>query len=184
MSSFDWWTLQNAECRPQERTQIWFVINPWHLFEGFPRACEARRQVKTINFWGIWNCDCWSFKSFLITFMSAGDSRQVSGRTECVLLRSLRSHICSKVAPWVPSLLFLDCDQTLPPLKPLCRVLIRQINTDAQGVKVERRPISGSWKVMAYKSQGGSDQLWVYYQSRRWQPFKLQINLPWIFYKW
>ena len=67
----------------------------------------------------------WSFKSLLITFMSAGDSRQISGWTECVLLRGLRSHKCSIVAPWVPWLVFIDCDRTTLPLKPLCKDLIR-----------------------------------------------------------
>ena len=80
----------------------------------------------------------------IITFMSADDGRQISGWTECVLLKSSRSHKCSKAAPWVPRLLLLDCNQTLLHLKPLCRVLIRLIITDAHGVPVAKRSISGS----------------------------------------
>ena len=34
-------------------------VDLWHLFDGFPRAWEARRQVKTTNFCG--NCDDLSY---------------------------------------------------------------------------------------------------------------------------
>ena len=90
----------------------------WDLFDGFARAWEVRRQIKVANFWGKLHCD---FKcSFMVTFMSADDGRQVSGWTERVLLKSLRSHKCSKLAPWVSCLLLIGSDQLLLPLKPLC----------------------------------------------------------------
>ena len=104
----------------------------WHLFAGFPTAWEAKRQAKRGTVWGKF----WLKFNKNFAFIPSFCSRQVSRWSECELLKSLRTHKCSKLAPWVPGLVFSDRNQTNYLVWSQCALfilLIGLIIADAQG---------------------------------------------------